>query len=473
MKAVKYLVAGLLVMGLAAPAMAQDVNYKDALKPIEATLKAGNVDAKAFAKVLKEYQKEYKKDPKALVALGNALVINKDYTNALAVADAVIAKYKTCGDAYILKGDIYAMQDNGGEAASWYKNCMTMDPKNPQGYISYANVYRKIDPQASAEALNKLRAVDPNYPIEAETGHNYYSIGSYDKAYENFSKANLNTMEEYIFYEYCFTTYVLNKKDETLNLCKKGIQKYPKDTAFLILAMRASVDTQNFTEALQYANSIMANNDIKKNSSIYSYYGLALAGNKQFDKALEQYNKALEVNKEDFKPYQYISEAYKGMGNEDKAIEFAQAYMDKNPNVSPSDYVKMAEIYNAKAQKGGDQKEANVDKAINVYNSFAEKYPQLKAYAHLQAANVAFQNELDDKALANYELVIKELESKQYDEDEKGYLMQAYKNAGYIYWGSKKDLTTAQPYFEKLIKLDPNNSLAKKALGLDEEQKAQ
>ena len=186
-------------MGLAAPAMAQDVNYKDALKPIEATLKAGNVDAKAFAKVLKEYQKEYKKDPKALVALGNALVINKDYTNALAVADAVIAKYKTCGDAYILKGDIYAMQDNGGEAASWYKNCMTMDPKNPQGYISYANVYRKIDPQASAEALNKLRAVDPNYPIEAETGHNYYSIGSYDKAYENFSKANLNTMEDYNF----------------------------------------------------------------------------------------------------------------------------------------------------------------------------------------------------------------------------------------------------------------------------------
>nr|WP_295290355.1 hypothetical protein [uncultured Prevotella sp.] len=108
MKAVKYLVAGLLVMGLAAPAMAQDVNYKDALKPIEATLKAGNVDAKAFAKVIKEYQKEYKKDPKALVALGNALVINKDYTNALAVADAVIAKYKSCGDAYILKGDIYA-----------------------------------------------------------------------------------------------------------------------------------------------------------------------------------------------------------------------------------------------------------------------------------------------------------------------------------------------------------------------------
>ena len=155
MKAVKYLVAGLLVMGLAAPAMAQDVNYKDALKPIETTLKAGNVDAKEFAKEVKVYQKTFKKDPKALVALGNALVINKKYTEGNAVADAVIAKFKNYGDAYILKGDIFAMQDNGGEAASWYKQCMIMDPKNPQGYISYARVYQKIAQNGSSAALKK------------------------------------------------------------------------------------------------------------------------------------------------------------------------------------------------------------------------------------------------------------------------------------------------------------------------------
>ena len=459
-------------MGLAAPAMAQDVNYKDALKPIETTLKSGNIDEKQFAKDLKEYQKTFKKDPKALVALGNSLVINKKYTEANAVADAVIAKYKNYGDAYILKGDIYAMQDNGGEAATWYGQCMTMDPKNPQGYISYARVYQKIDPNGSAEALKKLKEIAPDYPVEAETGHTFYANGNYEKAYENFSKANHSTMEEYIFYEYCFTTYVLNKKDESLALCKEGIQKYPKDTAFLILAMRSAVDTEKYEEALQYAQSIMNNSEVKKNSSIYSYYGLALSGNKQYDQALEQFNKALETNKEDFKPYQYISETYKAMGNEDKALEYSQTYMDKNPNVAPSDFVKMAEIYNAKATKaakGSAEKTANVEKAVNVYNSFAAKYPQLKAYADLQAANIAFQNEMDDKALENYQKVIDEVENKQYDEDEKGYLMQAYKNAGYIYWSSKNDLDTAKPYFEKLIKLDPNNSLAKKALGLEEE----
>lgn len=216
------------MMGLSTSAMAQEVNYKDMLKPIETTLKAGNADPKEFAKTLKEYQKVFKKDPKALVALGNILAMNKQYDDANLVADGVIAKFKNYGDAYILKGDIYALQDNGGEAATWYGQCMTMDPKNPQGYISYSNVYRKIDPAASADALNKLREINPDYPIEAEAGHNFFSAGNYDKAYEYFSKAKESTLEEYIYYEYAFSTYILNKKEETLSICQSGIKKFPK-----------------------------------------------------------------------------------------------------------------------------------------------------------------------------------------------------------------------------------------------------
>ena len=114
MKAIKYLVAAALMMGLSMPAMAQDVNYKDMLKSIEANIKSGNATSKDFDKSLKEYQKEFKKDPKALVALGNILAINKQYDKAMAVADAITMKFKNFGDAYILKGDIYALQDNGG-----------------------------------------------------------------------------------------------------------------------------------------------------------------------------------------------------------------------------------------------------------------------------------------------------------------------------------------------------------------------
>ncbi len=450
-------------MGLAAPAMAQEVNYKEMLKPIETTLKAGNTNPKELDKTLKDYQKEFKKDPKALVALGNILAMNKDYDHANAVADAVIAKFKNYGDAYILKGDIYAMQDNGGEAATWYGQCMTMDPKNPQGYISYSNVYRKIDPAASADALNKLREINPNYPIEAEAGHNFFSAGQYEKAYEYFTKAKPSTLEEYTFYEYAFTAYILNKKDESLNLCDAGIQKYPKDAAMQILALRSAVDLEKYDVALQHANVIMSTDSIKKNSSILSYYGMALAGNKQYDEAIAQYQKALEMKADDPKPLQYISEAYKSMGNEDKALEYNQQYMDKNPNAAPTDFMKLAEIYVNKAKKDANNKAENIDKAINVYAKLAEKYPTLKPFAKLQEGNTAFQNELDDKAIPAYQEVITELEAKQCDEDEISYLKQAYQYMGFIYTYDKQDFDTAKPYFEKLLKLDPNNKIAKDA----------
>ena len=463
MKAIKYLVAGVLMMGLSTPAMAQEVNYKDMLKPIETTVKSGNANPKELDKELKEYQKTFKKDPKALVALGNILAMNKQYDQANAVADAVIAKFKNYGDAYILKGDIYAMQDNGGEAATWYGQCMTMDPKNPQGYISYSNVYRKIDPQASADALNKLREINPDYPIEAEAGHNFFSAGNYEKAYEYFSQAKVNTLEEYTYYEYAFTAYILNKKEESLNLCESGIQKFPKDAAMQVLGMRAAVDLKKYDVALQHANIVMNTDSIKKNNSIVSYYGLALAGNKQYEAAIEQYKKALEMKADDPKPLQYISEAYKEMGDEDKALEYNQQYMDKNPNAAPTDFMKLAEIYINKAKKDPSKKEENIKKAIDVYAKLAEKYPTLKSFAKLQEGNTAFQNEMDDPAIEAYKEVIAELENKQCDEDETSYLKQAYQYMGFIYTYDKQDFETAKPYFEKLLKLDPNNKIAKDA----------
>ena len=39
---------------------------------------------------------------------------------------------------------------------------------------------------------------------------------------------------------------------------------------------------------------------------------------------------------------------------------------------------------------------------------------------------------------------------------------------GYIYWSSKKDLTSATPFFQKLYNLDPNDKLAKQALGIED-----
>lgn len=48
-------------MGLSAPAMAQEVNYKDMLKPIETTLKSGNSATKEFERRSKSIRKSSRK----------------------------------------------------------------------------------------------------------------------------------------------------------------------------------------------------------------------------------------------------------------------------------------------------------------------------------------------------------------------------------------------------------------------------
>lgn len=109
MKVIKYVLAGALMMGLSAPVMAQEISYQDKLKPIENVLKTNAGDAKALKDLTKDYQKEFKKNPKALVALGELFAMNKKFAEAEAVANMAISRDKSCGAAYILLGDIDIM----------------------------------------------------------------------------------------------------------------------------------------------------------------------------------------------------------------------------------------------------------------------------------------------------------------------------------------------------------------------------
>ena len=416
MKAVKYVFAGLLMMGLSAPVMAQ--SYESALETVSKALKADPSGLASAKAAVKDFTKSFKKDPAAMVALGNTYLAVKNYPKAVECANLALKKNKNFGDAYVLLGDIEALKDDGGEAAMWYQQAMSLDPKNPDGYMRYANVYRKRSPQESERVLNELRKNIPDYPVEAESAHIFYT---------------------------CF----------------------PSNHGFIRLALLNANSGKNYGEAVEFAKKLMASGaDV--NAGDHSYYGQALAGNGQFAEAIEQYNKAYSMDAENVKVLQLISEAYTGMGDEDKALEYAQQYMDKNPTPKVSEYNKLATIYIAKVKKGEDP-QGNFAKAMAVYDKVAEKVPAAGTWAKFQKGYQAYAAELDDEALNQYLPLITELENKgSLDEDETNYLKTAYRSVGYIYWSSKKDLTSATPFFQKLYNLDPNDKLAKQALGIED-----
>ena len=456
----KYLLAGIFALSVALGVNAQNEAFRESLKPIEAALEAAPNDVNAAKDLVKAYKKQYKKDPAALVALGYSYFSVKNYPSAIECADlALKVSGNKYGDAYVLKGDISSMQDDGGAAAGWYQQAMTQDPKNPNGYLGYANVYRKRDPQGAEDAINQLRQTNPDFPVDAELGHLMFNADNMDKAYEYYSKTNMDKLAEGRLAEYALVAGSVNKKDKALDIAKFGLNKFPSSKAFLRLAIINAVGTEKFEDAVNYAKKLIAEEG-ENNSGDLIYYGQALSGLGQYDEAIAKFNKAIEVDSKNIMPYQHISETYAKMGNEDKAIEYSKKYLDLNPNAKLSEYNKLAAIYMAKVKKGDDV-EGNYAKAMQVYDDVIAKYPQVKGWALTQKANETFKAEMDDQALELYKNVIAEI-STSTDSDDRGYLTTAYRNVGYILWSSKGDTDAARTYFEKTLELDPDNSLAKK-----------
>ena len=442
-------------------------SYESQLGAITTALKANPNDPKAAQDLVKAYLKTYKKDPEALVALGNSYLTIKNYAKAIEYADMAIKRNKNFGDAYVLKGDVEALKDDGGQAAAWYQQAMTMDPKNPHGYTSYANVYRKRDPKLVQETMNQLKLQVPDYPVEAETAHAFFTAGNLTRAYENFTKADVNKLENRMLYEYAQTAYYLDKKEEALELAKKGMQKFAGNTYesyFTRYALYSAVDAKKMDEAANYSQKLQ-NSDQELNTLDYMYIGQVLASQNQYEEAIAKYEKSLSMDDKTVRNYQYLSEAYNALGNEDKALEFSEKYLNVDNNAKPSDFVKLANIYLGKSDK--EDKEGNFQKAMGIYDKLIAKYPTTSSWSHLQQANAGLSKDFLDYAESKYRQVIEELENKEgRDANETGYLKEAYRLLGIHLWSNKDNYDAAKPFFEKLLQLDPENSAAKQALGI-------
>jgi tetratricopeptide (TPR) repeat protein len=314
-----------------------------------------------------------------------------------------------------------------------------------------------------------LKQIRPDYPIEAEAGNNFYQGGNYEKAYEYFSKTNKENLEEYYLTAYAVSAYMTNKKDESLQIAEYGAQKFNKNITFDRVALWSAVDNGKFDDAIKFANNILRTDSVEKSARDYLYYGMALKGNKQYDQAIEQYKKSYDMEKANFKPYQYIADAYTEMGQEDKALEYSEKYMQNNKDATPSDFAKLANIYTQKAEKDVANKQADLNKAYDIYEQMATKWPTIAAWVYNMAGMQASKAGQDDKGAEYFNKVIGLLENKaDRDEDETNTLKSALANLGFYYWITKKDLESSKPIYEKLIKLDPTDKNARRALGLDE-----
>lgn len=468
----KYLLFGALVFSLSTPVFAQEQgnDYKAAVTTIIDKMEAEPNNPKAVKSLIKQYLKAFKKDEKALLALGNAYLSQRNYPEAKKVASLIINNKKlngTCG--YLLLGDIAALEDsigNAGAAAQQYQLAIESDPKNIDAYIRYAKIYRYIDFDVAINKLKEIRNYIPDYPIEPLAADIALSVGKYDVALNWYTQVDKSKLAEEDYYKYSFIAFTLQKYDKSIEVVKEGLSKYNNSEYIARVGMMAATAKGDYSDAIDYGKLVFAGKGTKV-ANDYAIYGKALYGNKQFDEALKSLNKALEIDKKNFEPMKTIADVYAAQGDDDKALEIQKDYLSKNPNANSNDWSKLAQTYVDKAIKITDTtaKNATLDKAIAVYEEMISKFPSISDWIWLNQATAAYAKNDPDLVAKIYNKIAAYEEAKSsLTADDKQYLEQVYYGLGY-YHSKKGNKELANEYFKKVLSINPDNQNAKNALG--------
>lgn len=469
MKTIKYLLIGAMMMGIGAPAMAQ--NNGAVIEQVSKLIKS-----KGNGEEIKSIFKANKKNPEVLLAMGRAYYEVRDTVNAAKYANLALARNKNYAKAYILLGDIAVMQDDGGKAAEWYQQAKYFDPKDPEGYFKYAKILRGRSPEEAVSNLEELRIQRPDIAVDALAARIYYlsnklekSIACYDKVTD---KSLLNDED---ITNYATGAWMLQKRDKSLEMAKYGLSKNARKAAWNRLAFYNLTDMNQTEEALKYADALFnASDSVKISGFDYTYYGTALKNAKQYDKAIEMFQNAANENKDNKEQLNIarknLADAYVAKEDYATGINYYNEYLSNIEKPSAFDFAGLGTIYQKQASSlQGEEQVAALKNADAVYAKLAEVHPNQIDFSNFMRARI--NSTLDPETTEGmakpfYEALATSLAANtNRDNTDNIRLVEAYRYLGYYYL-VKDDKENANIYWNKVLEIDPENETAKQALSI-------
>lgn len=469
MKAIKYLFTAALLAGFSTAALAQDGSKAD----VDAVKKIISSKPADLDKQMKPFYKANKKNADNLVAFGREFLNVKDTANAKVYAEyALQASKNKCAPAFILLGDIEAISDNGGGAASFYDQAIYADPKNPDAYYKYALVYRKIDPKGSAQKLDELKQNCPDANVDVIKAHIFMLAKDEKAAYEIYKNVDINKMDKGNLNEFARASYFTGHFEDALKACEAGLKQVPRNPTFTRLAMFSNFELKNYEAAKAYIYKYFNETDSANFSEYDHYYAAniyqAIEDNanahQEFNKALELVSDSSMIKK--WAIYQGLSNLCLKENNFEEAAAYYKQFLGNKPDVSFDDYEGHANLHSKHADALTDNaaKEAALKKADAVYEEMQKKYENNYEYILYKRANIA--NKLDSdqsKGLAKpyYQALIERIAPKaEKSNSDKQIIVIAYHYMMAYSLFTEKDTAKAKEYAAKILEINPDYKAA-------------
>jgi len=447
-------------------------------------------------------EKKNKKDAEVLFRIGEAYTLfekNNDPAEAIRLLDLAIARDKNLADAYLAKGDALMLRNEGGNAVTAYEYALTAKPNYAVAHNAIGSVYlRGKNYNLALENYKKAIEADANFaPAYKDLAELYFFAQKYKQAAENFDlylqksgstdpEMQLRgaqfafTADDYTkslqFLEqakgkinnpiikrmYGWAYFKTNKPDEAIQNLDEFIKGSPDkvigdDYKYLGRALNAkSTDGKGYDSlGMEYIKK-GAEMDTSKAEAAAAYKevaGLYYAA-KDYPKAAAAFEKGNSLDTAKASANDYY---YEGLSN----FQIAQSYIvPKSGDPNFADSVKIA-----------TEKRNLYLKADSIFATVTKKLPDWPYGYYWRAStlyNAYDRQENVDKGISQpYYLKLTELAEKDPDPSKyKNYLKLAYGYLAFHAQSTLKDEAKAKEYWEKLLKVDPDNAAAKEALGL-------
>ena len=415
-----------------------------------------------------------RKNPELFVA---AAAVYKDRPiKAQQFLDQARALDKKLASIYVLMADVQAANQDYNGAAANYEQALSFDPNCKEAYVKYARIYAPINASVAADVLNRMLAQDPSSAVaHRELAEIYYQEGQLLKAAEAYA--------EYINDPYVSTsdyaryaTILFFKKDyeKSKEIVNLALQKDPQNMVLNRLLFYNDADLKNDDAALSEAEAFFNAGYPAEDyiSQDYLYYGRLLIKNKQTEKGIAQLQKALELDPKQVALYQEIAEAYETIDNYDSAIANYSLYIQHMPeeevqvtdyyNIGRAAYFAGSSIDTTVTDYAVKQK-AYLNKADSMFAFVAEKVPDsyLGYFWRARVQSALDPETTEGLAKPYYEKTIEVLDAQ--GDDRPQIYIECYSYLGYYYF-VKEDVANSKTYWEKILAIDPEHEVAKRAL---------
>ena len=414
------------------------------------------------------------KNELGMEALGKARDINKKYPGI-----------------YMVEGDVLAKEGKVGEAAARYENAVVFDPNDKIALLKLARVYKRVNRDLSLNYLDRLIAIDPNYiPAYAEIGDINYSTGYYGKAIDAYEKfISIPGVPVKQKSNYAELLYFTDQHEKSLQLIDEVLKMTQDNLVMHRIQAYNNFKLKNYDLALQQSLNYLSK--MPEDEHIYlDYINLAqiYIELKQFAESIPVFLKALakdETKGADI--YRQLTTAYEGVKDYNKALDAYEKYFDLAENVPALQYfyygrsaysgasIYMEKIINTTDPAQGaiymDSLNYFTTKGDRGFSQVIERLPEnhmgylwiANLYSILDSVEHSKTGTIPGKAKPHFEKAIEIMLADNEGGRRNKDIISGY---DYIiqYFFVQNDLTTVAEYGKKILELDPENARAKEIL---------